>query len=126
MNLGALSDRGRVRKDNEDSFYVSEENDKLKVYLIADGIGGQNHGKLASMMTIKNVVEYMRENTMKNEAIFNDSSLYSGLGKKQKELLSNIFNLIKEDLEEENSIINEELDLLSNDMQFLLFLIYHL
>lgn len=35
----------------------------------------------------------------------NNSSLYNGLGKKQKELLNNIMNLIKEDLEEED---NEE------------------
>lgn len=61
MNCGALTDIGKVRKDNEDSFYVSENSDKVNLYLIADGIGGQNHGKLASMMTIQNVVAYMRE-----------------------------------------------------------------
>lgn len=33
----------------------------------------------------------------------NNSSLYNGLGKKQKELLNNIMNLIKEDLEEEDN-----------------------
>jgi len=73
MNCGALSDIGKVRKDNEDSFYVSEVDDKINVYLIADGIGGQNHGKLASMMTIQNLVTYMRENfdkvTDKNELL---------------------------------------------------------
>ena len=62
MNSGALTDIGKVRKDNEDAFYVSEDNDKINIYLIADGIGGQNHGKLASMMSIQNVVSYMREN----------------------------------------------------------------
>lgn len=62
MNYGALSDIGKVRKDNEDSFYVSEENDKVNLQLIADGIGGQNHGKFASMMTIQSLVAYMREN----------------------------------------------------------------
>jgi len=61
MGCGALSDIGKVRRDNEDSFYMAEENDKVKIYLIADGIGGQNHGKLASMMTIHNMVSYARE-----------------------------------------------------------------
>jgi len=62
MNCGALSDIGKVRKDNEDSFYVSEVDDKINVYLIADGIGGQNHGKLASMMVVDSVVKHVVRN----------------------------------------------------------------
>ena len=56
MRFAAISDIGKVRKVNEDSFYIPEEDDKVKLFLIADGIGGQNHGKLAGMMTVESVV----------------------------------------------------------------------
>lgn len=56
MRFAAISDVGKVRKINEDSYYIPENEDKLKLFLIADGIGGQNHGKLAGMMTVESVV----------------------------------------------------------------------
>ena len=56
MRFAAISDIGKVRKVNEDSFYIPESEDKIKLFLIADGIGGQNHGKLAGMMTVESVI----------------------------------------------------------------------
>ena len=56
MRFAARSDVGKVRKVNEDSYYIPENGDKIKLFLIADGIGGQNHGKLAGMMTVERVV----------------------------------------------------------------------
>lgn len=62
--------------------------------------------------TIKVDTDYIisveaRINSLFTESNNNDtnsnSSLYNGLGKKQKELLNNIMNLIKEDLEEEDN-----------------------
>ena len=65
MDCGALSDIGNMRRFNEDAYYVSENDDKLKIYIIADGIGGQNHGNLAAMMAVENVVTCMIENDVK-------------------------------------------------------------
>lgn len=62
MIFGACSDVGKVRKENEDSFYIPEPNDDLKLFLIADGIGGQSHGKLASMMTVDEIVKFIIKN----------------------------------------------------------------
>jgi protein phosphatase len=56
MRFAARSDIGKIRKVNEDSYYIPENEDKVKLFLIADGIGGQNHGKLAGMMTVESVV----------------------------------------------------------------------
>ena len=62
MDLGAFTDAGEVRKDNEDSFYIPELNDELKLFLVSDGIGGQKHGEIASKATIDNIVKFMKDN----------------------------------------------------------------
>lgn len=62
MIFGASSDVGNVRKENEDSFYIPALNDNLNLFLIADGIGGQGHGKLASMMTVDEILKYVTKN----------------------------------------------------------------
>ena len=47
---GSKSDRGLLRANNEDSFYV---NDKLGVYVLADGMGGHYGGEIASNMAVQ-------------------------------------------------------------------------
>lgn len=39
MEVLAKSDKGRVREQNEDYYYISGENEKLKIYMLADGMG---------------------------------------------------------------------------------------
>ena len=62
MIFGACSHVGKVRKENEDSFYIPGESDTAKLFLVADGIGGENHGKLASMMVVDSVVKHVVRN----------------------------------------------------------------
>jgi serine/threonine protein phosphatase PrpC len=47
---GSKSDRGLLRENNEDSFYV---NDKLGVYVLADGMGGHDGGEIASNIVVQ-------------------------------------------------------------------------
>lgn len=58
MNFSAYSDIGKVRRENEDSFYIPSPEDEIKLFLVADGIGGQSHGKLASMMTLDEIIKF--------------------------------------------------------------------
>lgn len=67
MRVGACSDIGKVRQENEDSFYIPSDEDKIKIFLIADGIGGQSHGKLASMMTIDDIIKFLIQNDEKDK-----------------------------------------------------------
>jgi len=39
MKVLAKSDKGRVREQNEDYYYISDENKNLKLYMLADGMG---------------------------------------------------------------------------------------
>ena len=53
------TDIGRKRKTNQDSFYVSKE---LKLFIVADGMGGHNGGDIASQMAVKVMPEFTKSN----------------------------------------------------------------
>lgn len=48
---------GLVRNNNEDALAIDEE---LNVAIIADGMGGENSGEVASAITVETVVAYLR------------------------------------------------------------------
>lgn len=52
-----LTDRGCVRKNNEDYFVIDPE---LGLYLVADGMGGAQAGEYASKLAAQTVVEVVR------------------------------------------------------------------
>lgn len=53
-----LSDVGNFRKVNEDhiDYYID---DKKRIYIIADGMGGHNAGEIASKMAVENTIAYL-------------------------------------------------------------------
>ncbi len=56
LTYTGISDRGLVRKENEDDFLVMEEH---CLFCVADGMGGQEAGKLASQTTLESVAKCM-------------------------------------------------------------------
>lgn len=50
---------GMKRKSNQDSFFISNE---LKLYVVADGMGGHNGGDIASQMAVKVYPEFTGNN----------------------------------------------------------------
>ncbi|MCK4401147.1 Stp1/IreP family PP2C-type Ser/Thr phosphatase [bacterium] len=59
-----LSDLGRVRKLNEDSFLVSDD---LKLYLVADGMGGHAAGDVASRKSIELIKAFIERTAKDND-----------------------------------------------------------
>ena len=59
--VGVKSDLGNIRKLNEDyaGFY---EDDKVKIYVVADGMGGHNAGEIASKIAAQTIINYIRSN----------------------------------------------------------------
>ena len=63
MRILAKSDIGKLRDMNQDSYYVSDlENDNIKLYILADGMGGYNGGDIASKLAINAAKSYIEHN----------------------------------------------------------------
>lgn len=59
MDIGYITDKGMLRDNNEDSFFLDEEK---KLFIVADGVGGQNAGEIASSLAVKEISGYIKEN----------------------------------------------------------------
>ncbi len=69
------TDVGLLRTHNEDCFDV---NDKFQVYVVADGMGGHNHGEIASQIAVESIRDFI-VGSMDNDGtlpIGYDSSLH--------------------------------------------------
>ncbi len=73
MQVFAKSDIGRERKLNEDFYFASTPSDKIKLFVLADGMGGYNGGEVASKMAVEavkaHVQKYFEESKNSKESI---------------------------------------------------------
>ena len=58
IESAGLTDIGKKRKRNEDAFLVD---DRLGLYIVADGMGGHRAGDVASKLVIDSLLDYMRQ-----------------------------------------------------------------
>jgi len=56
LSYAGISDKGQIRQENEDDFLVMEQ---YCLFCVADGMGGQEAGKLASKTTLESVAKSM-------------------------------------------------------------------
>ena len=62
MKTFARSDIGRIREMNQDNYYVSDPNDEIKMFIVADGMGGYKGGEIASALAIESAKRYITNN----------------------------------------------------------------
>ncbi|MBO5142354.1 MAG: Stp1/IreP family PP2C-type Ser/Thr phosphatase [Clostridia bacterium] len=67
MRFYGLTDVGVKRENNEDSISLPSENDGIKLFILADGMGGAKAGEKASQLAIKTIRDYIRLNFIKIE-----------------------------------------------------------
>jgi PPM family protein phosphatase len=58
FHIGALTDVGKARVLNEDSFAVDPQ---VGLFIVADGVGGQHAGEVASQMAIEIITRHVRD-----------------------------------------------------------------
>ena len=63
----AKTDIGKLREQNQDYYYISPPEDEIKLYILADGMGGYNGGEVASSIATNATSEYIHENFNKIE-----------------------------------------------------------
>ncbi len=56
IESSGITDVGKKRKNNEDSYLVDDD---LRIYVVADGMGGHKAGEVASQIVVKYIREYM-------------------------------------------------------------------
>ena len=62
MKCFAETDLGKARELNEDSYYIPAEENELRIYMLADGMGGYNGGEIASKLAIDSARKYLTNN----------------------------------------------------------------
>lgn len=58
LHIGALTDVGKARVLNEDSFAVDPQ---IGLFIVADGVGGQHAGEVASQMATQIITRHVRD-----------------------------------------------------------------
>lgn len=92
MRILAKSDVGKAREMNQDYYYVTPAQDEtIKLYILADGMGGYKGGEVASNLAVNNVKNYICNN-------------FSKIPKEKEEIL----NLINSAIEYANMIVYEK------------------
>lgn len=91
MRIQGKSDIGKAREMNQDSFYVSEDNDEIKLFILADGMGGYKGGEIASKLAVISAKNFITNN-------------FSKIEKEKEEILK----LISDSIEYANFIVYEK------------------
>lgn len=91
MKIYAKTDIGKAREMNQDSYYAATNEDKIALYILADGMGGYKGGEVASSLAVNAVKSYI------------DSNFDSILKEKESIML-----LIKNSIEYANMVVYEK------------------
>lgn len=86
MKVWAKTDIGKAREMNQDNFYIAKENEDIKLYVLADGMGGYKGGEIASVLAIRSAINYIENNFVninkENKSIvelIKDAIMYSNM-----------------------------------------------
>ncbi len=84
IESAGMSDVGKKRKGNEDALFLDDD---LKLYIVADGMGGHRAGEVASAMAVKSIQEYMRRLEVEEDK---PACMNPGLSEEANRLVSGI------------------------------------
>ena len=91
MRAFAKTDIGKARDMNQDYYYISKPEDKISIFILADGMGGYNGGEIASKLATMVTLGYIQSN-------------FENIPKEREEILK----LIKSAMEYANMVVYEK------------------
>ncbi len=86
--IGFKSNTGVIRNHNEDACFVIPRHD---VYVVADGVGGNNAGEIASRMAVRGIAEYVAANPV--EDCSDEEALYAYFSQCLKQINDEIYQM---------------------------------
>ena len=90
VEVGFKSDKGLKRKNNEDAFFVIPESN---VFMVADGVGGNNSGDIASRTTISRIAEFIRNNALSGAS--GETGIYDYFRQCLEDVNKNVYDMSK-------------------------------
>ena len=93
MKFVAATNVGKVRSNNEDSYYIPSSDDK-EVFILADGMGGHLAGEKASCLAVSIISEYLNKTEINSEEDV-EISIIKAIEQSNKE----IFRLSEDNIE---------------------------
>ena len=96
----AKTDIGKAREKNQDYYYISSPEEAIRLYILADGMGGYKGGEIASRLATESARNYIYDNFTQTEKqrddilkLIKDAMLYANMvvyekSKQEKELES--------------------------------------
>ncbi|MDD6043922.1 MAG: Stp1/IreP family PP2C-type Ser/Thr phosphatase [Eubacteriaceae bacterium] len=73
MEVGFKTDKGVRRSNNEDACFVMK---KDRFFVVADGVGGNNSGEIASRTAVSEITKFFQEQPLKKKADAEDIRKY--------------------------------------------------
>lgn len=87
LESAGITDIGKKRKGNEDAFFVD---DSLKLYVVADGMGGHQAGEVASRLVVETLRDYMVRFKSNGSEVEELADCDSSVSKEANRLLSGL------------------------------------
>jgi protein phosphatase len=86
IESAGITDIGRRRKQNEDALFVD---DAMRLYVVADGMGGHNAGEVASRLVVETISDYIKQDPAAHQ-MDDRADAIANLSKEAMRLLSGI------------------------------------
>lgn len=117
MRVFAKTDLGKARDINEDFYYIANNEDEMKLYILADGMGGYNGGEIASKLATASVKNYIETNFSQIEK--DKEGILKLIGSSIEYANMIVYDKAKENAELENMGTTLEVCLIYNNKAFI-------